>query len=171
MYYLYSVEFDNTNRQVYSKVSSSPRFSELMLGAIHRGWADHSDVLSKSWDNFSNKFCTISSNPNLDRRQDPVVVFRGKVLELEVSLYPDTYAIALSLITYENGYPEPYATPSRNFPELKPREIAIADYSENDGMVKAFQNAGLIGESISVIASGFVEIEVFKWRGPHPEVL
>lgn len=45
---------------------------------------------------------------------------------------------------------------------LPDTQIAIKDYSENEGMVDFCKGLGIIGELVGVIPSGWVEIPVYK---------
>lgn len=59
---------------------------------------------------------------------------------------------------------EPIATASVNLEDgvVGEGEIAIKDYSENEGMLEAMVDAGIVSEPLRMEASGYVEIPVCK---------
>lgn len=59
---------------------------------------------------------------------------------------------------------EPIATASVNLPAIVvlENEIAIKDYAENEGMVKALQEAEIIGEQIYTVKSGYIDIGIYE---------
>jgi len=69
---------------------------------------------------------------------------------------------AIVLIDAEDG--SPIATASVNVPEEKLAidEIAIKDYSENEGMLEVMVYAGIVSEPVRKIKSGFVTIPICK---------
>jgi predicted P-loop ATPase len=69
------------------------------------------------------------------------VKFNDQECDVLISRYQDTN-IAIQL--YANGFP--YAMASTNDPELELEsdQVLIKDYSENKGMVKALQEAGIV---------------------------
>lgn len=58
----------------------------------------------------------------------------------------------------------PIATATVNIPEatITENHIIIKEHSENEGMLKALQDAGLIGAPIAKIGSGFVEFPIVE---------
>lgn len=81
----------------------------------------------------------------------------------EFSRYVDNNRISIQLI--EEKTAEPIATASVNLTYIKgmtDNEIAIKDYSENEGMVKALKEAGIIGELILTVQSGHVNIGIYE---------
>jgi len=73
--------------------------------------------------------------------------------------------IALQLYSVEDG--QPYATASINLPEqdIKPDEVAIKDYSENEGILDAIVIAGLVETPHRFVRSGMVRIPVCRIIG------
>lgn len=67
---------------------------------------------------------------------------------------------ALHLVSAKDG--EPIATATVWVPGIPTGCVAIKNYSENEGMLQAFISAGIVGEPISFISSGFVRIPVCK---------
>lgn len=57
---------------------------------------------------------------------------------------------------------EVIATASVNLPdvEINDNEIAIKDWSENNGMIEALREAGIIGKTICTTPSGFCNIQI-----------
>lgn len=81
----------------------------------------------------------------------------------EFSRYVDNDRISIRLTEEETA--EPIATASVNLTFIKgmtDNEIAIKDYVENEGMVKALKEAGIIGEIILTVQSGHVNIGIYQ---------
>lgn len=57
---------------------------------------------------------------------------------------------------------EPIATSTVNIPGLLEGYVAVKDYSENEGMLEALQNAGIVGPTEFLMPQGFVDIPVCK---------
>jgi hypothetical protein len=57
---------------------------------------------------------------------------------------------------------EPIATATVNIPSesLSEGEVIIKDYSENEGMLKALMEAGIVSSPLRYVKSGFVECPV-----------
>ena len=70
--------------------------------------------------------------------------------------------VALQLYSVEDG--QPYATASVNLPEhnIGPDEIAVKDYSENEGILDSLLKAGLVETPNRYVRSGMVRIPVCK---------
>ncbi len=62
----------------------------------------------------------------------------------------------------EIGTQEPIATATVWIPDLQKGEVAIKDYSENEGMLMSLTKALIVSEPIRHVASGFVTIPVCK---------
>jgi len=71
---------------------------------------------------------------------------------------------ALGLTEVDTG--EPFATATVNLPEinLAQNEIAIKNYSENEGILQVLIDAGVIGKPKYEIQSGFVSIPVCELK-------
>ena len=79
----------------------------------------------------------------------------------QASRYMDNRNLALMIVHEESGERIAIASvnPGKKLPDDR---IAVKDYSENAGMVKALRNLGVIeDEPVDVIPSGFVVIPVF----------
>lgn len=75
---------------------------------------------------------------------------------------------------YTNGRPaieladsrtgEPIARATVNMPQLdlKKDEVCIKDYSENEGMVRALEIAGLIQPPHAIVQTGYVQIPICR---------
>lgn len=70
--------------------------------------------------------------------------------------------IAIELVETETG--EPYATASVNLPayNIGKDEIAIKDHSENEEMVQALMEAGIVSKPVGYVDSGYVRIPICK---------
>ena len=92
--------------------------------------------------------------------------FRGQ----EMHLYKGTYAEPRSAVALQLYSPDPdlqnaltpYMTASVNVGHADPDEVAIKDYSENEGILKAMVEAGIVSEPVRTVQSGFVEIPICK---------
>jgi len=60
----------------------------------------------------------------------------------------------------------PYAIASVNLPyeDIKDNEIAIKDYSENQGMLLSLQKAGIVGKIIRYVESGFADVPICEFK-------
>ena len=69
---------------------------------------------------------------------------------------------AIKLMDPETG--EPIAVATVNIPEcpLTGNEIIIKDYSENEGMLSALVNAGVIEDTGKTFPSGFITANICK---------
>lgn len=87
------------------------------------------------------------------------VQFRHYECELEVRRYSNGRP-ALQLRDSKDGSPVAVATV--NLPGLPiPGDcVAIKDYSENEGMLDALMQQGVVGKPISYVTSGFVRIPI-----------
>lgn len=76
---------------------------------------------------------------------------------------------ALRLIDAEDG--SPIATATVNLPDvdLSKNQVAIKDYSENEGMLDALVAAGVVKPTGQTVRSGFVEVPVCEIMPPFRE--
>jgi hypothetical protein len=76
---------------------------------------------------------------------------------------------ALQLVDASDG--EPIATATVNLPDLPagPNQVFIKDYSENEGMLKALTEAGVVKPTGETVRSGFVEVPVCELQPPFRE--
>lgn len=88
------------------------------------------------------------------------VVFMGMSCEVRFSKYVDNDRTAIVL--YNNdGSLMTKATVNLDIP-MEPDEVAIRDYSENEGMLNVLVAAGIVSEPIRREQSGFVMIPICK---------
>ena len=85
--------------------------------------------------------------------------FNDDILSLSVEQYEVDGSSAITLID-EEGYP--YMTPSVHVQGLGPDEIAIKDYSENEGILDVLVQAGIVSKPHRQVQSGYVTIPVCK---------
>jgi len=62
----------------------------------------------------------------------------------------------------EYGHWEPYMTASTNIPGLNKDEVAIKNYSENEGIEASLLELGVLGRMRRTVRAGFVEVRVFE---------
>lgn len=100
--------------------------------------------------------------------QIPKVRFCDLDCYIQVHSYNSTGAPALQLINPEVG---PVATATVNMPDiaLEADEVLVKDYSENQGMAKAFEAAG-IGRVVETLKLSFGS-EVKKLQVTNPALL
>lgn len=67
-----------------------------------------------------------------------------------------------AITLYEKETKEPFAVATVNIPGLKEGEVAIKDYSENEGVLKMLFMAGYISEPLRIEEYGFVKIPICK---------
>lgn len=79
--------------------------------------------------------------------------------------YHGTERLAIQLI--DAGDFSPVATATVNLPEveLADDEVIIKDYSENEGMLEALMEAGLVSAPVRHAEAGFVTVPVCKFLG------
>lgn len=96
-----------------------------------------------------------------DQNGPGTVLFHGWLCEIEERSYPNG-RLALVLVDVQNR--EDVAVATVNLPEapLKPGEVFIKDYSENEGMLAALENAGIVKATGERVPSGFVDVAVAK---------
>ena len=76
---------------------------------------------------------------------------------------------ALRLIDAEDG--SPIATAMVNLPNAKsgPNTVFVKDWSENEGMMAALIEAGVVKPTGETVRSGFVEVQVCELEPPFRE--
>ena len=80
--------------------------------------------------------------------------------EVEFATYPYGQRMAIRLNSLIG---EPLAVASVNIEgPIEPREIAIKDYSENEGMLAALIAAGIVEDTGVSVASGYVSIPIAR---------
>lgn len=89
-----------------------------------------------------------------------MVKFRDWECEVSVESYADNGNTALQLYTEEDG---PIATATVNIGVKLPKDLAyIKDYSENEGMLDALQEEGIVIGIFSYAPLGFVDVPLCK---------
>jgi len=105
------------------------------------------------------------------KKLDAIVRFRGWFADIEVNHYADERATvdkanpALRLIDQETY--ETIAVATVNIPQLITGELAIKDYSENEGMLDALIAAGIVEPPHRYYPSGFVKIPIVEVAEKH----
>lgn len=95
-----------------------------------------------------------------------MVRFRGQDCWIGWAQYSNDRR-AIQLMTMVDGvYEEPVTRATVNIPEhhLNEDEVAIKDWSENEGMVEALVEAGVIHPPHRHIQSGYVQVPIARWR-------
>ena len=96
----------------------------------------------------------------IKKLEEKKVFFLGEVCSIVMGQYRNG-RLAIKLIT---KYEEPMGTSTLNIPEepLNEDEVFIRDSEENEGMVKALLDAGVITEIIGYAQSGFIKVPKCK---------
>lgn len=79
---------------------------------------------------------------------------------LERGQYRNNNALVLELVETETG--EPFMTCTVNTPEISGGEVAIKNYSENEGVLDFLIKEGIIEPPHRFISSGFISLPVCK---------
>lgn len=95
-----------------------------------------------------------------------MVQFHGIDCEVEQRVYANG-RMALVLVDAKDR--EQVAVATVNLPEapLRPGEVFIKDYSENEGMLAALEKAGIVQATGETVRLGFVEVAVAKVLSPN----
>lgn len=98
---------------------------------------------------------------NESAASDITVKFKEWTCKMNFAQYKNDRT-AIELVDSSNG--EPIAMATVNIPEedIEDDEVIIKNYSENDGMLDALMDAGVVGEPLRMVKSGFVEVPVVK---------
>jgi hypothetical protein len=67
---------------------------------------------------------------------------------------------AIQLVTFDEGWPEPIAIATVWVPDLGENEVAIKNYSENEGILQTLVNAGIVAAPHREMTNGFVTISI-----------
>lgn len=87
--------------------------------------------------------------------------FAGFDCAVQFARYQDNGNVAIQLVDAEDG--SPIATASVNMGTKVPDDqVAIKGWSENAGIESALEDAGIIGECVSILPSGFVYAQVHR---------
>ncbi len=86
----------------------------------------------------------------------------GKIynVTLERGQYRNNNALALELVETKTG--EPFMTCTVNNPDISDGEVAIKNYSENEGVLDFLIKEGIIEPPHRFISSGYVSLPVCK---------
>ena len=81
--------------------------------------------------------------------------------------------MAIQLFETDSNNSAPIARATVNLPDdpMAKNEIAIKDYAENEGMLAALIEAGIVTKPVRMIASGHVIIPICHYTGMHSEGL
>lgn len=103
-----------------------------------------------------------SQNANLKSINEiGIIKFLNYECKLKINRYTNK-RVRLDLVdAHDGGH---VATCTMNIPEARIPEgfVIIKDYSENEGMVKALMQAGVISKPVGIIPTGFVDGIVCK---------
>lgn len=90
------------------------------------------------------------------------VKFKEWVCDVEFAFYGNG-SPAIRLNDATDGSPVAVASVNlEGIAKVKKGEIAIKDYSENEGMLKAMMDAGIVSKPLRYAPSGFVSIPICK---------
>jgi hypothetical protein len=92
------------------------------------------------------------------------VQFKEWKCDIVWNKYADNGRTAIELVDADTG--EPIARATTNLPHigLGKDEVMIKDYSENEGMVDALADAGIIALPDAFVQSGFVKVPICRLR-------
>lgn len=76
--------------------------------------------------------------------------------------YRNNSRVSITLIDAEDGIPFAVATVNLPDEKLEENEIAIKNHSENEGILWALQEAGIVGQVKREVQSGFVRIPIVE---------
>jgi hypothetical protein len=89
---------------------------------------------------------------------------KGKSLRVQYSKYGNGQN-AILLNYASNGQSYAVASVAIDQP-LRPDEVAIKNYSENEGILESLLEAGIVSPPHRFISSGFVQIPICKMKKP-----
>lgn len=89
------------------------------------------------------------------------ITFKGWLCELVIGNYSNGRN-GLELFDVAEG--DPVATATINVPDhdMAEDEVAIKNYSENEGMLQTLMDAGVISAPVRTLSQGFVQIPICK---------
>lgn len=95
-----------------------------------------------------------------EKLEGTTVTRNGTECDVYFSKYTNNNRVAIVLQEKETG--EPYATASVNLPDtnLDVDQVAIKDYSENEGMLNDLVAAGIVEDTGMTVPSGYVDIPI-----------
>lgn len=86
--------------------------------------------------------------------------FKGYTLSIEMTRYAGNDRPAIQVIDMEDGYPYCMATVNMPDMDLADNEVAIKNWSENEGILECLQANGVIGPVKRRMPTGFVYVDV-----------
>ena len=92
--------------------------------------------------------------------QDKIVHFNGYGCTVSISRYLSTNTPAIILYDIEDGQEVLRPTTNLLDAELKENQVLIKNYGENEGVLEALVEAGIISEPVGKMDSGFVELDI-----------
>lgn len=69
---------------------------------------------------------------------------------------------SIQLVDPNDGCPVATASVALEGLDIREDQVAIKDYSENEGMAKTLVDAGIIGDCVARVPSGFVTIPIHE---------
>lgn len=86
--------------------------------------------------------------------------FKGYTLSIEMTRYAGNDRPAIQVIDMEDGCPYCMATVNMPDMDLADNEVAIKNWSENEGILECLQANGVIGPTKRRMPTGFVYVDV-----------
>lgn len=86
--------------------------------------------------------------------------FKGYTLSIEMTRYAGNDRPAIQVIDMEDGYPYCMATVNMPDMDLADNEVAIKNWSENEGILECLQANGVVGPTKRRMPTGFVYVDV-----------
>ncbi len=100
----------------------------------------------------------------MENKKNKKVMFLGEECIVDKLEYANNENIALILRTTETGETMCIASTNTNM-TLPKGEVAIKNYSENEGILEVLVNAGIVSSPTYYTNSGFVSIPICKFLG------
>ena len=91
-----------------------------------------------------------------------MMIYKGTAVYLKRGTYANGAANSLAMIDATDHFP--YANCTINVPGLDIDEVAIKDYSENEGMLEFLINEEIVEKPHREVYSGYVSIPVCRLR-------
>lgn len=89
------------------------------------------------------------------------IKFLGYSCTVQFGEYPNGRT-AIELVVKKTGEPMTVASVNLPFHHLESDEIAIKNYSENEGVLEALVAAKIISEPVRFISTGFIQAPICK---------
>jgi hypothetical protein len=94
-------------------------------------------------------------------KKNPTVKFLGYRCEVLFGEYSNGRT-AIELVIKKTGEPMTVASVNLPYHHMESDEVAIKNYSENQGVLEVLIAANIISEPVRFIASGFIEAPICK---------